>query len=485
MADPKGFLRVTERETAKRRPVPVRIMDYKEVYEKRDGEVVKRQASRCMDCGIPFCHQGCPLGNLIPEWNDLTRQGLGKDAIERLHSTNNFPEFTGRICPAPCEDTCVLGINQPPVTIKEIEVSIIDDAFENGWVTPSVPERLTGKTIAVVGSGPAGLAAAQQLTRAGHTVAIYERDDRIGGLLRYGIPDFKMEKTHIDRRVRQMQAEGTIFRTGVNIGVDISWDDLRQRYDAVLVATGALKPRDLPLPGRDLAGVHFAMEFLTQSNKAVAGDDLSERIDAKGKHVIVLGGGDTGADCLGTATRQGALSVTTLAIGQQPPTERTEDMPWPTIPNLFEVQSAHEEFGDRQFLSSTVRFVGENGKVTGLEVAETEYKDGARVPKPGTERIIPADLVLLSLGFIGTEGDKLIEQAKVELDNRGNVARGSKYEVQDGLFAAGDAGRGASLVVWAIAEGRAAASAIDEYLEGESRLPFPVKPTDQPLSVYS
>lgn len=485
MADPRGFIKYPERETAKRRPVPVRIMDWKEVYEKRDGEVVKRQASRCMDCGVPFCHQGCPLGNLIPEWNDFVSQGLGKDAIERLHATNNFPEFTGRLCPAPCESACVLGINQPPVTIKEVEVAIIDQAFDEGWVKPSIPERLTGKTIAVVGSGPAGLAAAQQLTRVGHTVAVYERDDRIGGLLRYGIPDFKMEKNHIDRRMRQMEAEGTRFRTGVNVGVDISWQELRERYDAVLIATGALDPRDLPIEGRELGGIHFAMEYLAQANRAVAGDRLAGQIDANGKHVIILGGGDTGADCLGTATRQGAKSVTTLAIGVQPPAERTADMPWPTVPNLFEIQSAHEEFGERQYLSSTVKFVGENGKVTGLVVAETEYVDGKRLPKPGTERTIPADLVLLSLGFSGPETTTLTSQLDVELDHRGNVARGSKYEIEDGLFVAGDAGRGASLIVWAIAEGRAAASAMDEFLEGESALPFPVRPTDQPLSTYS
>ena len=485
MADPRGFLKITERETAPRRPVPVRIRDWKEVYAERNGEVVARQASRCMDCGIPFCHQGCPLGNLIPEWNDLTHQGRGREAIERLHATNNFPEFTGRICPAPCEDACVLGINQPPVTIKEIEVSIIHDAFDQGYVTPQIPERLTGKTIAVVGSGPAGLAAAQQLTRAGHTVAVYERDDKIGGLLRYGIPDFKLEKQHIDRRVAQMEAEGTRFRTSVNVGVDITWAELNRRYDAVLVATGALKPRDLAVPGRELEGVHFAMEYLTQANRWVSGQEVPEQISAEGKHVVILGGGDTGADCLGTATRQGALSVTTLAIGKKPPTDRTEDMPWPTVPNLFEVQSAHEEFGDREYLHSTVEFVGESGKVTGLKVADTEFVDGKRVPKAGTERIMKADLVLLALGFVGNESESVVSELNLEPDSRGNLTRGNKYEVGNGLFVAGDAGRGASLVVWAIAEGRAAAAAIDEYLEGETELPFPVKPTDQPIAVYS
>lgn len=485
MADPRGFLKVTERETAPRRPVPVRIKDWKEVYAERNGEVVARQASRCMDCGIPFCHQGCPLGNLIPEWNDLTHQGRPRDAIERLHATNNFPEFTGRICPAPCEDSCVLGINQPPVTIKEIEVSIIDEAFDKGFVTPQVPERLTGKTIAVVGSGPAGLAAAQQLTRAGHTVAVFERDDKIGGLLRYGIPDFKLEKHHIDRRVAQMEAEGTRFRTSVNVGVDITWEELNRRYDAVLVATGALKPRNLDVPGRELSGVHFAMEYLSQANRWVSGEQVQDQISAAGKHVVILGGGDTGADCLGTATRQGALSVTTLAIGKKPPTDRTEDMPWPMVPNLFEVQSAHEEFGERQYLHSTVEFVGEGGKLTGVRVADTEFVDGKRLPKAGTERVIPADLVLLALGFTGNESESITAELGLALDSRGNLNRGNKYEAGNGLYVAGDAGRGASLVVWAIAEGRAAAAAIDEYLEGETELPFPVKPTDQPIAVYS
>ena len=485
MADPKGFLKITERETAQRRPVPVRIKDWKEVYAERNSEVVKQQASRCMDCGIPFCHQGCPLGNLIPEWNDLTHRDRNRDAIDRLHATNNFPEFTGRLCPAPCESACVLGINQPPVTIKEIEVSIIDDAFDAGFVTPSIPERLTGKTVAVVGSGPAGLAAAQQLTRAGHTVAVFERDDRIGGLLRYGIPDFKMEKHHIDRRIAQMEAEGTRFRPGVNVGVDISWEELKKRYDAVLIATGAMVPRDLSVPGRDAAGVHFAMEYLTQANKVVAGDQIADQLTARGKHVVILGGGDTGADCLGTATRQGALSVTTLAIGKKPPEDRTEDQPWPMMPNLFEVASAHEEFGERKYLHSTVEFVVEGGKVVGVKVADTQIVDGKRIPTPGTERVLPADLVLLALGFTGPESSELVAQLGTDLDSRTNLSRDGRYRNQDGVFVAGDAGRGQSLIVWAIAEGRAAAAAIDEYLEGETELPFPVKPTDMPLAVYS
>ena len=480
MADPRGFLKVTERQTAERRPVAIRVRDWKEVYEPRDEAVVKQQAGRCMDCGIAFCHQGCPLGNLIPEWNDLTWRDQGEQAIERLHATNNFPEFTGRLCPAPCESSCVLGINQPSVTIKEIEVSIIDRAFENNWVLPHAPERLTGKTVAVVGSGPAGLAAAQQLTRAGHTVAVFEKDDRIGGLLRYGIPDFKMEKHHIDRRVAQMEAEGTRFRLGVNIGVDITWTELRSRFDAVLVATGAPEPRDLKIPGRNLEGVEFAMHYLHQSNQVVAGDEVNNQINAAGKHVVILGGGDTGADCLGTATRQGALSVTTLAIGNQPPAERQPNQPWPTFPNLFEVASAHEEFGERKYLASTVEFVANGDKVSGVRVAETEFKDGKRVPKAGTERVIEADLVLLALGFTGAEQSTLLNQTSAQFDERGNISRANDWQTShEGFFVAGDAGRGQSLIVWAIAEGRSAAAAIDNFLEGVTELPAPVKPNDR------
>jgi glutamate synthase (NADPH/NADH) small chain len=485
VADPKGFLKVTERELPKRRPVSVRLMDWKEVYEAGDPSTLRQQAGRCMDCGVPFCHQGCPLGNLIPEWNDLMWRGEGRQAIERLHATNNFPEFTGRLCPAPCESSCVLGINQPAVTIKQVEVSIIDQAWQNGWVQPHPPERLTGKTVAVVGSGPAGLAAAQQLTRAGHTVAVYERDDRIGGLLRYGIPDFKMEKKHLEARLNQMMAEGTRFRAGVTIGVDITWEDLRARYDAVVISTGAMVPRDLPIPGRDLSGVHFAMEYLVQQNKVGAGDTVADQLTAEGKHVVVLGGGDTGADCIGTAHRQGAASVTNLAIGKQPPSERPSHQPWPTTPTLFEVQTAHEEGGHREFLASTVEFLAnEYGEVRAIRVAETEYLDGRRVPKAGSEREIPADLVLLALGFTGPESEDLGNQLEVPFDERGNVQRDADYQTsQPGVFVAGDAGRGQSLIVWAIAEGRAAASAVDRYLEGETQLPFPVRPTDRGILV--
>ena len=484
MADPKGFLKITERETAKRRPVDIRIRDWKEVYEPRDPGVVVNQASRCMDCGIPFCHQGCPLGNLIPEWNDLVWREDHEAAIERLHKTNNFPEFTGRLCPAPCESSCVLGINQPAVTIKEIEVSIVETAFEQDLIKPHAPERLTGKTVAVVGSGPAGLAAAQQLTRAGHTVAVFERDSKIGGLLRYGIPDFKMEKHFIDRRIAQMEAEGTRFRTNQNIGTDITWEELRARYDAVLIATGASVPRDLEVPGRNLDGIEFAMTYLTQGNNWVAGLEVPNQIDAKGRHVVILGGGDTGADCLGTATRQGALSVTTLAIGKQPPSERTPGQPWPTFPTLFEVASAHEEFGERKYLASTVEFVGAEGRVTGVKVAETEFVDGKRVPKAGTEQVIPADLVLLALGFTGPEKDTLAIQSAIDFDSRGNVTRNKNWATNlEDVFVAGDAGRGQSLIVWAIAEGRAAAAAIDEWLTGATVLPKPVRPTDRPISI--
>ena len=480
MADPRGFLKITERQIAPARAIEVRIKDWREVYEKADPATLVQQASRCMDCGIAFCHHGCPLGNLIPEWNDLTWRENGKEAIERLHATNNFPEFTGKLCPAPCESSCVLGINQPAVTIKQIEASIIEQAFERGWVEPHAPERMTGKTVAIVGSGPAGLAAAQQLTRAGHTVAVYEKEDRIGGLLRYGIPDFKMEKIHLTKRLAQMEAEGTRFRPNTTIGKDISWDELLRRYEAVLIATGSDKPRNLDVPGRDLEGVHFAMDYLNQANRVVAGESIEDQIHASGKNVVILGGGDTGADCLGTATRQGATSVTTLAIGKQPPTERASNQPWPTSPTLFEVSSAHEEFGERSYLASTVEFVGENGKLTGLKVAETEFVDGKRVPKPGTEVIIPAELLLLSLGFTGPKEEIAFEQQQIDRDANSNFDRKDNYETSvDGVFVAGDAGRGASLIVWAIAEGRAAAAAIDEYLEGKTSLPKPVKPNER------
>src|SRR5699024_205402 len=375
-----------------------------------------------MDCGVPFCHQGCPLGNLIPEWNDLTWRGDDRGAIDRLHATNNFPAFTRRLCPAPCDSACVLGINQPAVTIKQVEVSIIDEAVANGWVEPKPPARLTGKTVAIVGSGPAGLAAAQQLTRAGHTVAVYERDDRIGGLLRYGIPDFKMAKHHLERRLAQMRDEGTRFRAGVSIGDDLSWDELRRRYDAIIIATGATVPRELSVPGRDLAGVHVAMEYLVESNRVQAGDAVPNQISAAGRHVVVIGGGDTGADCIGTAHRQGALSVTNLAIGRRPGETRSDDEPWPTDPRVFEVSTSHEEGGERRFLASTVEFLANDaGEVRGVRVAETEHADGRRVPKPGTEEDLPADLVLIAMGFTGPERDALDAQLGASFTDRGTI----------------------------------------------------------------
>nr|WP_297426228.1 glutamate synthase subunit beta [uncultured Actinotalea sp.] len=491
MADPRGFLKVRDREVPAGRPVPVRLMDWKEVHEHRstleDPEaavVLHRQAGRCMDCGIPFCHSGCPLGNLIPEWNDLVHKGLWAEASDRLHATNNFPEFTGRICPAPCETSCVLGITQPPVTIKNVEVSIAEEAFARGLVTPQLPHFLTGSTVAVVGSGPAGLAAAQQLTRAGHTVAVFERDERIGGLLRYGVPDFKLEKDLIDRRIAQMEAEGTRFRPGVEIGVDITWRELRARYDAVVVATGALVPRGLQVPGADLAGIHVAMDYLHQANDVVAGVAVPDQITAAGKHVVIIGGGDTGSDCLGTALRQGAASVTTLAIGKQPPAERPDNQPWPVDPVLFEVSTSHEEGGERTYLASTVAFEGDDeGRVTGLRVARTEYlPDGRRVPTPGTEQVIPADLVLIAMGFTGPDVDTLTEQTGADVTGRGLVARGEDYASSvPGVFVAGDAGRGQSLIVWAIAEGRAAAAAVDKYLRGSSELPVPVSPSTRAM----
>ncbi|MFP3398091.1 glutamate synthase subunit beta [Brevibacterium sp. H602] len=482
MADPHGFLTVEHRELPKRRPVPIRLMDYKEVYEAGDPEQLRRQASRCMDCGIPFCHQGCPLGNLIPEFNDAMYRGELPRAVELLHATNNFPEFTGRACPAPCENACVLGINQPAVTIKQVEVTIVDQGFDAGLIQPIIPERITGHTVAVIGSGPTGLAAAQQLTRAGHTVVVYERADRLGGLLRYGIPDFKLEKHHIDRRLDQMRAEGTRFKTSVEVGRDVTLESLRSSFDAVIVCTGATVPRDMPIPGRDLDGVEFAMDYLVPSNRDQAGDhrgpeaDSSAFIDAAGKHVIIIGGGDTGADCLGTALRQKAASVTTLAIGAQPPAERSESDPWPTVPRIFEVQSSHEEGGTRKYLASTTRFVGDDtGRVSGIEVAETQFVDGRRIPTPGTEHVLEADLVLLALGFSGPES----ESFGLDVAETGAFTRDDSYaSATPGIFVAGDAGRGQSLIVWGIAEGRAAAAEVDRFLTGSTRLPAPVQPTD-------
>jgi glutamate synthase (NADPH/NADH) small chain len=484
MADPKGFL-TTPRETPKRRPVDVRIKDWREVYEPQSMEHLQKQAGRCMDCGIPFCHSGCPLGNLIPEWNDLIYRGDTTEAIARLHATNNFPEFTGRLCPAPCETACVVAINAEAVTIKQVELRTIEEAFGSGDVKPLAPDRLTGKTVAVIGSGPAGLAVAQQLTRAGHTVVVYERADKIGGLLRYGIPEFKMEKNIIDRRLAQMEKEGTRFRTGVNVGVDITGSELRQKYDAVVLALGATQWRDLPIKGRENKGIYQAMEFLPWGNKQALGEVTNPEINVAGKHVIILGGGDTGADCLGTSVRQGAASVTQLEIMPRPTDERPGSQPWPMYPMIYRVSSAHEELDQRVFSVSTEEFLGDgNGNLKALKLVETQMVDGKFQPVPGTEREIPADFAFLAMGFTGTEATPLFEQLEVELDDRTNVKRDDSYQsTSEGVFVAGDAGRGQSLIVWAIAEGRSAAAAVDVYLEGDTQLPAPIAPTARPLMV--
>jgi glutamate synthase (NADPH/NADH) small chain len=484
MGDPKGFM-TTPRETPKRRPVDVRIQDWREVYEPQSFEHLQKQAGRCMDCGIPFCHNGCPLGNLIPEWNDLMWRGYKSDALDRLHATNNFPEFTGRLCPAPCETACVVAINQDAVTIKQVELRTIEEAFGFGAVKPMAPERLTGKTVAVIGSGPAGLAAAQQLTRAGHTVAVYERADKIGGLLRYGIPEFKMEKNILDRRLSQMEQEGTRFRPGVNVGVEITGSALRARYDAVVLAIGATQWRDLPIKGRELKGIYQAMEFLPWGNKQALGEVEVPEINVAGKHVVILGGGDTGADCLGTSVRQGAASVTQLEIMPRPTEERPSAQPWPTYPMIYRVSSAHEELDNRIFAVSTEEFLGDGaGNLRALRIVETEFKDGKFVSIPGSERELPADFVFLAMGFTGPEKTALIDQLEVKLDDRGNIARDGSFQTsEEGVFVAGDAGRGQSLIVWAIAEGRAAAAAVDTYLMGETQLPSPIEPTTRQLLV--
>lgn len=478
MADPTGFMR-HDRQLPPRRPVPVRIQDWREVYEDFPLGTLRQQATRCMDCGIPFCHHGCPLGNLIPEWNDLVRRDDWAAAADRLHATNNFPEFTGRLCPAPCESACVLGINSDAVTIKQIEVSIIDRAWDDGLVTPRQPARRTGRRVAVVGSGPAGLAAAQQLTRAGHDVTVYERADRPGGLLRYGIPEFKMEKRHLDRRLVQMRAEGSRFETSCDVGVDVTGDQLRAGHDAVVLAGGATVPRDLPVPGRDLSGVHFAMEYLTPANRVQHGDLADSPISAAGRRVVIIGGGDTGADCLGTVHRQGAVSVHQLEIMPQPPDQRTDAMPWPTYPMVYRAASAHEEGGDRVFAVSTERFVGDdNGRVRALVLHDVCQVDGRFEAVPGTARELECDLVLLAMGFLGAQRTGLLEQLGVELDGRGNVVRDAGWQTTvPGVFVAGDMGRGQSLIVWAIAEGRSAAAAVDAHLSGSTDLPTAVAPT--------
>ncbi|HEU5421619.1 MAG TPA: glutamate synthase subunit beta [Streptosporangiaceae bacterium] len=498
MADPRGFMS-TPRRTPARRPVDIRIQDWREVYTEFAPADLERQAGRCMDCGIPFCHQGCPLGNLIPEWNDLVRTGDWRGAAERLHATNNFPEFTGRLCPAPCESACVLGINADPVTIKQVEVEIINRAWAEGWVPPRRPSAAAaaaGRRVAVIGSGPAGLAAAQQLTRAGHAVTVYERADAPGGLLRYGIPEFKMEKSHLDRRLVQMLAEGTEFRCGVRAGEDITAAQLRARSDAIVLACGATVPRGLPVPGTSLDGVHQAMDYLPLANRAVArqrgstagagqaGAGTAEpAISARGRHVVIIGGGDTGADCLGTALRQGAASVIQLEILPRPPDQRPDSQPWPTYPMVYRVSSAHEEGGERVYAVSTREFLPDAaGRVRALVLEEVERDGGSFRAVPGSQRELPCDLVLLAMGFTGAERGRLVTELGADLDQRGNVARDARFATSaPGVFVAGDMGRGQSLIVWAIAEGRSAAAAVDAYLSGQTALPAAIEPTAVPL----
>ncbi len=478
MADPTGFLKAP-RENPKRRPVHLRVKDWQEVYEPFPVESLRTQAARCMDCGIPFCHDGCPLGNLIPEWNDLARRDDWAEAGERLHATNNFPEFTGRLCPAPCETACVLGIADDPVTIKQIEWTIADRSWDEGWVRPVPPVEKTGMRVAVVGSGPAGLAAAQQLTRAGHDVVVYERDDRIGGLLRYGIPEFKMEKWVLDRRLEQMRLEGTQFVPSCTAGVDISSEQLRSSHDAIVLAGGATVPRDLPVPGRELAGIHVAMDYLVPSNRVQEGDLDETPISAAGRRVVILGGGDTGADCLGTAHRQGALSVTQLEILPRPPEQRADATPWPLWPLMYRSSAAHEEGGERVFSVSTERFDDDGqGRVRALVLNDVAFVDGRFETVPGSRRELPCDLVLLAMGFTGAERGPLVQGLGVELDALGNVARDASWRTnQPGVYVCGDMGRGQSLIVWAIAEGRACAAAVDRDLTGDTLLPEPLAPT--------
>jgi glutamate synthase (NADPH/NADH) small chain len=481
MGKPTGFIEI-QRKKHPTRPISDRVHDWNEVYLPFPEEKLRDQAARCMDCGIPFCHDGCPLGNLIPDWNDLVYRDRWKSAIDRLHATNNFPEFTGRLCPAPCEGACVLGINNDPVTIKAVEVSIIDRAFDEGWVTAQPPETRTGRRVAIVGSGPAGLAAAAQLNRAGHMVTVFERADRIGGLLRYGIPAFKLEKKFLDRRLELLMEEGVTFRPRTNVGVDVPIAELKAEYDAIVLAGGATRSRDLPVPGRELNGIHFAMEYLTLQNQRNEGDAIADDrfITAKDKHVIIIGGGDTGADCLGTVHRQGARSVHQLELLPQPPDTRTPGNPWPLWPNIFRVSTAHEEGGERMYSIATEKFSGDDrDRVTTLhgtrvEMANTDGRVEFK-PVPESEFELKADLVLLAMGFLGPETDGMLSKLGVKMTERGNVWRDERWMTSvPGVFTAGDMQRGQSLIVWAIAEGRSCARGVDEYLMGSSSLPAPL-----------
>jgi glutamate synthase (NADPH/NADH) small chain len=481
-----GFLEI-ERALPARRAVEERLRDWRELEGKLAPEALQAQAARCMDCGIPFCHKGCPLGNIIPDWNDLVYRGRWREAIVRLHSTNNFPEFTGRVCPAPCEEACVLAINDDAVTIKQVEKQIVDHAFKQGWVEPLAPAARTGKRVAVVGSGPAGLACAQQVARAGHAVTVFERDDRIGGLLRYGIPDFKMEKGLIDRRMAQMEAEGVTFRPSTNVGVDVPTDRLTAEFDAVVLAGGATQARDLPLPGRELEGIHLAMEYLPQQNKVVAGDAVPDQIVATGKRVVILGGGDTGSDCLGTANRQGAVSVHQFELLPRPPEARTEDMPWPFWPMVLRTSSSHEEGVIRDWSVNTKRFSGDSSRhVRALHGVRLDWQRGAdgrwqMIEVPGSDFELEVDLVLLALGFVGPERAGLLADLGVRLTDRGTVDVDDDYMTSvPGVFACGDLRRGQSLVVWAIWEGREAARGVDTYLRGRTDLPSTPGPFRSP-----
>ena len=483
MGEVTGFLKWT-RETPKRRPIDVRILDWKEVYEEFPGTALKLQAGRCMDCGIPFCNNGCPLGNLIPDWNDLVYRDHFRDAIDRLHATNNFPEFTGRLCPAPCESACVLGINADPVAIKQVEVEIIDRAWDEGWVTPQVPSVKTGKRVVVIGSGPAGLAAAQQLTRAGHDVVVLERADRIGGLLRYGIPEFKMEKRHLDRRIAQMEAEGTEFRTNATVGDGVDIEVLLASYDAIVLACGATAWRDLPIPGRELTGIYQAMEYLPPSNRVQQGDLHASPIDVHGTHVVIIGGGDTGADCLGTAHRQGAASITQLEIMPQPPETRANTNPWPQFALTFKITSAHEEGGDRLYSVNTETLRRRRQRPR-ARPGDPRRGDGQRQVREGAgHRARAARRPRVPGDGLRRPGEGRLARTarRSNYDERGNVARDQRYMTNvPGVFVAGDMGRGQSLIVWAIAEGRSCAAGVDAWLMGETQLPTPIPPTARPL----